>query len=52
MDFQQKYLKYKTKYFQLKSHHGGSNDLKIYFLNQENLNKVLEEDSVIIKKNN
>lgn len=50
MEFQQKYLKYKTKYFQLKSQHGGSNDLKVYFLNQENLNKVLEEDSNIIKK--
>jgi len=50
MDFQQKYLKYKTKYFQLKSQYGGSNDLKLYFLNQENLNKVLEEDSNIIKK--
>ena len=45
MDFYQKYIKYKTKYVDLREQVGGAGELKVIFLNDEAVTKILEEDT-------
>jgi hypothetical protein len=50
MDFYQKYMKYKTKYFNLRNQTGGAGELKVIFLNDSAVRKILEEDTRLVDK--
>lgn len=52
MDFYQKYMKYKTKYFNLREQTGGAGELKVIFLTNDTVSKILEEDTRLIEKLN
>lgn len=52
MDFYQKYMKYKTKYFNLREQTGGAGELKVIFLTDDAVRKILEEDTRLIENLN
>jgi hypothetical protein len=50
MDFYQKYLKYKSKYIDLRNQIGGAGELKLIFIDDNILNKIIEEDTRLLAK--
>ncbi len=43
-------MKYKTKYFNLRNQTGGAGELKVIFLNDSAVRKILEEDTRLVDK--